>query len=178
MTDLRERVEDDRGLLKKIQLFIPGFRGYRQREDARIADSMLRTQVADTVKNTVIQPLEVCREDLSRALELDLMNDMASAVAKAKTVEAKIRHAQQGYSGISAGVRIEQDELDSLYAIDLEVLEEVKALGSSAAQIRDTAAAGAYPELAGMLRQLTAGLQTVSEALDKRVAAAAGILVE
>ena len=42
MVDLRTKVEDDRGLLKKIELIIPGFRGYRLREDLRIADRLLR----------------------------------------------------------------------------------------------------------------------------------------
>jgi len=40
MTDLRTKVEEDRGLLKKIELFLPGFRGYRKKEDLRAADSL------------------------------------------------------------------------------------------------------------------------------------------
>ena len=50
MVDLRSKVEDDRGLLKKIELLIPGFRGYREREDLRAADSLLRQQLAGRVK--------------------------------------------------------------------------------------------------------------------------------
>jgi len=42
MPDIRERVEEDKGILKKIQSFIPGFRGYRRKEDLRDADRMLR----------------------------------------------------------------------------------------------------------------------------------------
>lgn len=106
MTDLREAVNDDRGVLKKIQLFIPGFSGYRKKEDLRIADSMLRNQVADNFKTSVLIPVEMVRELAANALELDLMNDIASVLSKAKTLEASIRHAEQGYSGISAAVRI------------------------------------------------------------------------
>ena len=50
MPDIRERVEEDRGLIKKIQLKIPGYAGYRRREDIRNADILLRNQVADQVK--------------------------------------------------------------------------------------------------------------------------------
>ncbi|HJJ36168.1 MAG TPA: hypothetical protein O0X27_03200 [Methanocorpusculum sp.] len=178
MTDLRERVEEDRGLIKKIQLFIPGYRGYRQREDARIADSMLRTQVADAVKIHVLQPLESAREEASRGLELDIMNDIAATITKAKTVDAKIRHAQQGYSGISAGVRILQDDLNNLYELDLSLLETVKTLGDLAEQIKDDACSGNFQPAAIKLKQLKTDLQKFTEIIDTRVLKAAGILVE
>ena len=40
MADIRQRVQEEQGVLKKIQMFVPGFRGYRQREDLRDADRM------------------------------------------------------------------------------------------------------------------------------------------
>ncbi|HJJ54631.1 MAG TPA: hypothetical protein O0X50_00930 [Methanocorpusculum sp.] len=178
MTDLRERVEEDRGLIKKIQLFIPGYRGYRQREDARIADSMLRTQVADAVKLHVLQPLEACREEASRGLELNIMNDVAATITKAKAVEAKIRHAQQGYSGVSAGVRILQDDLNKLYELDLSLLETVKKLGDAAEQIKADAASGNFQPAGAKLKLLKTDLQNFAEVLDTRVLVAADILVE
>lgn len=178
MTDLRERVEDDRGLIKKIQLIIPGYRGYRQREDARIADSLLRTQIADAVKDRVLQPLELCREEASRALELDAMNGIAAVITKAKAVEGKIRHAEQGYSGISAGVRIEQDELNALYELDLSLLTTVNTLGAAAHEAAENAAAQNFAETAKLMTSIRSALQEFSELLDKRIITAAGILVE
>ena len=44
--DIRNDVEDNRSILKKIQLLVPGFSGYRQKEDIRIADQLLRSQVS------------------------------------------------------------------------------------------------------------------------------------
>jgi len=178
MTDLREKVEEDRGLIKKIQLFIPGYRGYRQREDARIADSMLRTQVADAVKLRVVQPLEVCRESASRGLELNIMNDIAATLTKAKMIEAKIRHAQEGYSGISAGVRILQNELNKLYELDLSLLECVKDLGEMAEHVKDDACSCNFESAAAKLNMLKSDLQAFSEVIDTRVLTATGILVE
>ena len=83
MADLRDRVTEDRGLLKKIQMAIPGYRGYRIREDLRIADSMLRLQIADRMRDEVLKPLEETREVCSRELELDVMNDMAAVISAA-----------------------------------------------------------------------------------------------
>jgi len=74
MTDFRSRVEEDRGLLKKIELFIPGFKGYREREDIRAADSLLRQQLANRL-GEVNKKFENCREELVRATELSLISD-------------------------------------------------------------------------------------------------------
>ena len=35
MPDIRQKVEEDRGLIKKIQLMVPGYRGYRLKDDIR-----------------------------------------------------------------------------------------------------------------------------------------------
>ena len=56
MPDIRQRVSEDQGVLKKIQMFIPGFRGYRQKEDLRDADRMLRDQL---VKKLSLQRKQV-----------------------------------------------------------------------------------------------------------------------
>lgn len=82
MVDLRDRVTEDRGLLKNIQLAIPGFRGYRKREDLRIADSLLRVQLADKIKTDVSAPLENAREAAAKALNLDVMNEIGELISK------------------------------------------------------------------------------------------------
>jgi hypothetical protein len=122
MSDIRDTVEDDRGILKKIQGFIPGYKGYREREDLRIADSLLRNQLANEMDN-VVESTKRSREVLTKNMEMDLMGDIGSVVNNMEALANKIRHAQQGYSGFSADVRIEQDELNRLYEWDLNLLE-------------------------------------------------------
>ena len=48
--DIRGEVDESRGLLKKIQLVIPGFKGYRQLDDLRVADALLRKQVSSLLQ--------------------------------------------------------------------------------------------------------------------------------
>ena len=43
--DLRTEVDKSRGLLKRIQLLVPGYSGYRKLEDLRAADELLRGQI-------------------------------------------------------------------------------------------------------------------------------------
>src|SRR5438876_391709 len=66
MPDIRDRVEQDRGLLKKIQLVIPGYAGYRRREDIRAADNLLRIQLANQLKG-----VRGDREDIRDQMAMD-----------------------------------------------------------------------------------------------------------
>jgi hypothetical protein len=115
--DLRQRVENDRGVLKRLQLLVPGFRGYRQAEDIREADSLLRLQVADKVKNARTT-LENARASLANLGQFQVLNDLAPLTADLLTLEGRIRHAEQGYTGISPAVRANPQQLDRLYEYD------------------------------------------------------------
>ena len=122
MVDNRKIVEKDRGLIKKMELAIPGFRGYRKKEDIRIADTLLRTQLADKLRNVAHQA-ERAQKKLVANKELDLIEDVGTLITIVKTTENRVRHAEQGYSGISADYRIEEDELNKLYEWDLSLLD-------------------------------------------------------
>lgn len=177
MTDLREKVEEDRGILKKIQIYLPGYSGYRKKEDLRIADSMLRNQVADNFKTSVLIPLEMVRESLANALELDLMNDIAGVLSKAKTLEASIRHAEQGYSGISAAVKVREDELNKLYEYDLALFETINALALQAKEARGLSDAGNFAAVKTVLFQLKGDMAEFSAVFERRMETVAGIEV-
>ena len=177
MTDFRQEVEDDRGLIKKIQLCIPGFRGYRKKEDLRIADSMLRIQIADMLKNNLLQPLEQCREAAGRELELDLMNDLAAVISKAKLSEAKIRHAEQGYTGISAATRVGCDELNQLYEYDLSLIDGITAMGSLASSALLSAEGGDFETVKANLRELKGVFTDFMNIFARRNAEMAGFSV-
>jgi len=126
MSDLRQSVEENRGLLKKIELSIPGFRGYRVREDIRTADNILRVYIADKMETEIKKPVEAIREKLTKSLELDAICDVGECINQIKGLEAQIRHAEQGYSGISPQVRIEEDELNKIYEFDVTLLARLQ----------------------------------------------------
>ena len=167
--DIRDRVEDDRGLIKKIQLIIPGYRGYRQREDIRIADSMLRNQVADQLKNTIVLSLDNARSEASKEMEMDILNDIAAVLSKAQMLEEKIRHAEQGYTGISAGVRILQEELNRIYEYDLSMLEGIAAIGTQAKAVESEAECGNFAEVKKMLKTMKGDLVQFIQLYEKRL---------
>lgn len=138
MADLRERVEDDRGLIKKIQMHIPGFAGYRRREDLRTADNLLRIQIADRLVK-VKEHVEGARQELVRNYQTGSLEAVGGLVFKMTELDGRIRHAEGGYSGISADIRIEERELNKLYEFDLALIEGINGLMAKADDLKAAA---------------------------------------
>jgi hypothetical protein len=136
MTDIRTKVEEDRGLLKKIQLIIPGFRGYRKREDVRAADSILRLQMADGLVR-VRDGLDEIRRQMTESYQMSNLDKMGSLINKTRTLEGKVRHAEQGYSGFSPTIRIEEEELNRLYEYDYRMISSIRELEEMAKRLLD-----------------------------------------
>lgn len=177
MVDLRKKVEEDRGLIKKIELAIPGFRGYRKREDLRIADSLLRSQLADRIR-IVRRNVESCRENLTKKMELDFLEDAGSLVNQIAMIEEKIRHAEQGYTGVSPDYRIEQDELNRLYEWDLKLISNTDELKISATMLQNAISSDDKQSMRQEMGNMNEKLQGFIEVFEKRREAIAGLGVD
>jgi hypothetical protein len=138
MADLRQKVKEDRGLIKKIELAIPGFRGYRKREDLRIADRLLRELLVNKLSQAAKQ-MEDSRAILVKRKALGLLEDMANLVNRMNTATEMVRHAEQGYTGVSPDYRIEEDELNMMYEWDLGLMDDVEVLNQIAGNMKSSA---------------------------------------
>ncbi|MCG7840787.1 MAG: hypothetical protein MIO87_02630 [Methanomassiliicoccales archaeon] len=142
MPDIRDKVEDDRGLLKKIQLVIPGFRGYRIREDLRDSDRMLRAELAKRLGLQRTQ-LEEARGALVRNDPMsDALEEIGGVINLFKKVEGEMAHAEVGYSGISADIKIKDRELDSLYEYDASMIESLQFIDQALIQVPEMITSG------------------------------------
>ena len=176
MTDLREKVEEDRGLIKTIQMAIPGYRGYRKREDFRIADSLLREQLADKLGG-VQRTLEKARQAVSKAMEMDLLNDIGALINNVKGLEGKVRHAEQGYTGISPDHRIEEAELNRLYEYDWNLITYVKDLESGAEKVLSLAEARQFNEISGAVSEMRNSIEMFDDVFARRLERIGGLEV-
>jgi hypothetical protein len=115
--DIRQQVDDSRGFQKKLELLIPGLRTYRTQEDIRVADDMLRNQVADKLDQTRAN-LENLRKQMVNAGDFTNLTPVGSLIFQIQQVSGEVRHAQQGYSGFVANISINADRLNKLYEYD------------------------------------------------------------
>ena len=173
MPDIRDRVEQDRGLLKKIQLAIPGYAGYRRREDIRAADNLLRIQLANQLKG-VRGDLEGIRDQMAMDGKVQGLQSIGNAIFTIEGLEAKVRHAEGGYSGLSATITIKEGELDRLYEYDYAMLESLGQAASVVPTIRDAADPKAFEAAVKSMRDAITAFET---AWKSRTNAVTGIQV-
>jgi len=115
--DIRQQVEESRGPQKKLELLVPGLRGYRKLEDLRVSDSLLRNQVADKLNQTKSN-LEDVRKQMAAAGDYTNLTSIGSLIAQVQQLSGEVRHAEQGYSGFVAAISMNEDRLNQLYDFD------------------------------------------------------------
>jgi hypothetical protein len=130
--DIRQQVEDNRGIAKKLELLIPGLRGYRSKEDIRVSDSMLRNQMADKLDH-VKDNLQQLRKQVAATNDLNNLTSVGSLIAQVQTLSGEVRHAAQGYSGWVAPIQMNEDKLNKLYEYDYSFVTAVIALDQATA---------------------------------------------
>jgi zinc-ribbon domain len=174
--DLRERVDQDRGVLKRLQLLVPGYRGYRQATDIQEADSLLRVQVADKIKNARAT-LENTRQALVQASQFGSLNDLAPLIADLMRLEGEIRHAEQGYTGISPAVRIQPQQLDRLYEYDFGFAHAGDQLAQTIAPLPGLASGPNSSQVGGVIATARGQVNQLDQAFKARIQAIEGIRV-
>lgn len=159
MADLRDKVEADRGIIKMIQLAIPGYRGYRIKEDLRIADRLLREELANRLA-IAAKGFEGARKAIAKRNAIDLIEDAGDIVTRTNSAIERLKHSEQGYTGISPDYRIKEAELNRMYEWDLGLLNLIDGLMKVANNLKDTART--MPENEIQL-ELTNALQAIED---------------
>ena len=176
MTDLRQKVEDDRGLLKKIQLVIPGFQGYREKEDLRIADRLLREQLADKLGHAV-KNLETSRDNLASSNEIECLDDVGKLINITSAAMNKVRHAGQGYTGVSPDYRIQQGQLYDMYDWDLSLIYYIDNVKGASEKLKNATSSSDKDEACKGIDLAKEALEKFEELFEKRREAVVGLLV-
>jgi hypothetical protein len=127
---------DRRNVFESLLRYIPGFRGYLEKEYRRESDSLARTWMADR-----LQESKRDLDQFSRAqVDAGNINDLPSMErirARIDQLVSTLRGDVRGYSGFFDYVRIDESVLDRVYENDMSLLEDVKAFAESVEQLRD-----------------------------------------
>lgn len=113
-------------ILEKLELLIPGFKGYKQRELIREDDALVRRKIASILDDARLRAerliSSVKRRDINLALRLD---DLRLELMK---VAQMIRHATYGYGGLFDRVHIEEPQLKTLLEMDYKLITQASAI--------------------------------------------------
>jgi hypothetical protein len=117
MSDLFDTVKGGQDIFKKLLSYIPGFKGYVERTNRRAADKLLRDQVALKYAELAARASRL-QKDIADAGQIDFLDDIDSVSLKLRTFSDRIKTASYGYSGFFDAVKINEKELEQIYAFD------------------------------------------------------------
>jgi hypothetical protein len=151
-----------RNWMETILRYIPGFRGYLEKEYRRDSDELQRRWLADRLQQSK-RRLDDFARGLVDAGRLDALGQVDRVRVRLDRLIGRISSAMQGYSGVFDLVRINEAVLDRVYQHDAGLVEEVEALATSIEQLP-----AKTDEPAVLAAALLAEMDELEEAWDQR----------
>lgn len=130
--DYLGKVKGERTLLEKIMSYIPGYRGYKEKELRRESDRLVRMEV--------VNKLKAAKTDFRRAfanpsavqkLSADDTYRFEAFNARIDRVTQRIDRAVAGYAGMFDAVKVKENKLDAVTKHDLSLIEKAEAVKAS-----------------------------------------------
>ena len=117
-----EASKDNRGIFERICLWIPGYRGYRQKNIRRDVDKEIRSEVARSIEECKSFLAEIQREVVENG-DIQMAKTVERVRVKTDTYLKNIESAEAGYSGIWEATKTLEDELEAVMEWDAKLLE-------------------------------------------------------
>lgn len=117
MDQFFEKVTSQQDPFKKLMSYVPGFKGYIDRQNRRDADKLLRDTVARRFEEQWKRASQLQSDMVSNGM-IAYVDDMEKAAIQLRTFIDKISTAPRGYSGLFDAVKINEKELESIYQFD------------------------------------------------------------
>lgn len=106
---------------------IPGYAGYRQKEDRRDDDKRIRVSIADAL-TTIVDSLTRRNAALVEERELSVISRIERLIGQTRLLGDRIRGASYGYGGIFTENSVDESVLDQLRQFDLAFQREIDEL--------------------------------------------------
>ncbi len=124
------------------------------------------------------QELEASREAAAQSSPMISLSNLGNVIFELEGMEARVRHAEQGYSGFSPAIRIEEEELDRLYEYDYAMIEGLERATNDLSTLRTAAEGNDKAAFDNSVRALRADLKAFDDAFKQRVVVISGTAVK
>jgi hypothetical protein len=116
-----------RGWIESVLRYIPGFKGYLEKEYRRESDALARQHLADRLQ-AAKRGINQYQRTLLESGRLDELPALERNIATIDTLINRFTGEVRGYSGFFDFVQIQEDELDRIYENDVRLITDVEAL--------------------------------------------------
>jgi hypothetical protein len=131
-----EKVKKEMGLFEKIVSYIPGYRGYKEKEIRRESDRLVRMEVVNRLKDTK----NIIRRKFSNPMVIQKLSNedtwrLDTLMSRLDKVTQRIDKAVAGYAGIFDAIKVKEDKLDTILQYDLSLIEKAESLKNNVEKI-------------------------------------------
>jgi len=126
--DYAGKVREERGLLERIMGYVPGYRGYKEKELRRESDRLVRMDAVNRLKTAknifrrrFANPSAVQKLSSEDTFRFDALTSRIDRVTQ------RIDRAVAGYAGMFDAIKVKEDKLDAVIQHDLGLIEKAEA---------------------------------------------------
>jgi hypothetical protein len=162
MEPILDKARAGQNLLERLVGYIPGFKGYQDRDLRREADGAQRDHLAHQLEENKTALNDIAQR-ATRAGVLDLMNDIETARKRLDKLVARIRYADRGYAGFFDAIKVDETMLGRVYQFDLDLLQNVTEIEAAAQKAKAASASEVKPGLDALVALIDATDARLSE---------------
>jgi hypothetical protein len=171
MDQFFEKMTSQQDAFDKLGSYIPGFKGYVERQTRRDADKLLRDTVARRFEEHWKRASQLQSDMISSGL-ISYVDDMEKASIQLRTFIDKITTAPRGYAGVFDAIKINEAELQALYQFDYAFFELSDQVGHALDNVE--ASLGDEAALPAAIRNLISLARLAVETYNRRTEAFTG----
>jgi hypothetical protein len=134
--DYLEKVQGESTLLEKIMSYVPGYRGYKEKELRRESDRLVRAEAVSRLraaKNPIrmafANPEMVQKLSQGDAFRIDAFNYRLDRVTQ------RVDRAIAGYAGMFDAIKVKEDKLDAVLQFDAGLIEKAEEIRAGSEQV-------------------------------------------
>ena len=163
--DLTEKIQASQSKLEEFAAKIPGYDGYKRKEQRREADKLLRMHVARQYEEQ-LKRLNGVQYTMTSQGKLKAIMTLERAVMKLQLLIDRLKTASYGYAGLFAAVKVDEDVLDRLYDFDEQMMSGVDELSGILDQLEE--AANSDQDTAPLANDLVRTLEAFNDTFSRR----------
>jgi hypothetical protein len=162
-----QRIQGDEQLLEKIMLAVPGFRGYKAKEQRREADKLIRNFLYSKLQEARngLQDIYQAAADGKASQDLHTIDRLTAIFDR---VSEKVNHASYGYAGFFDAIKIDEDDLDRMIDFDKQLVDEAKALAQKVQDMKSEVQSSKFDSLQSFEEETRKAVEGFENAFDNR----------
>ena len=162
-----DRTKSQTNLQEKIELLIPGFHGYKEKEMRRESDKLIRNQIYQKLSDAESQAKDTYRSMVNQGLN-DSWDDTDHLLSRLDRVMERINHSEYGYSGFFDSTKVREPDLDIMMNYDMQLIQMADTVSGSIQAIKDSIDGGKAQDVKGKVGDAMKAVDALENAYNGR----------